>query len=337
MADSSTLSVVDEVVVERVAREMARRYGDGYNLDHLGAGERNRFLHEARLALTAAGMGQQGALPADWNVDSSLETWFPYTAEELKRLKEENAQLRAAQPAAAGVPVEWAERTLIPLLESVAGGSSCCMAAGDVLRELWRMLAAAPQPEARAAKCAKSIMARAIEISDANRMSGEPRNLSIVTLRMDDADTVLSELQPEPAGMDSLLGWANPIDIEKARRQRGKRKGSAIAVFVSAEQSDTYLVPLYASGQPKEEAEPIDGSGMTHGAWLAAQPDPTTVVPARPLAIAQGLINHAPDAGGEAATIMLLAAAAIKAMAADEIQKNPGFIVHMPSGTVTKA
>lgn len=33
-------------------------------------------------------------LPANWHEDSSLETWFPITAEELKRLKDE----RAAQP-----------------------------------------------------------------------------------------------------------------------------------------------------------------------------------------------------------------------------------------------
>lgn len=33
-------------------------------------------------------------LPANWHEDSSLETWFPITAEELKRLKDE----RASQP-----------------------------------------------------------------------------------------------------------------------------------------------------------------------------------------------------------------------------------------------
>lgn len=33
-------------------------------------------------------------LPADWFEDSSLETWFPLTAEELKRVKEENVNLK---------------------------------------------------------------------------------------------------------------------------------------------------------------------------------------------------------------------------------------------------
>lgn len=39
-------------------------------------------------------------LPANWHEDSSLETWFPITAEELKRLKDE----RASQPPAAIPP-----------------------------------------------------------------------------------------------------------------------------------------------------------------------------------------------------------------------------------------
>ena len=32
-------------------------------------------------------------LPADWHQDSSLDRWFPLTAEELERLKRENARL----------------------------------------------------------------------------------------------------------------------------------------------------------------------------------------------------------------------------------------------------
>ena len=38
--------------------------------------------------------------PADWNVDSSLETWFPYTAERLKALEAENEKLKAQQASA---------------------------------------------------------------------------------------------------------------------------------------------------------------------------------------------------------------------------------------------
>lgn len=35
------------------------------------------------------------SLPADWNTDSSLETWFPYSAEEIERLRSDVAKLRA--------------------------------------------------------------------------------------------------------------------------------------------------------------------------------------------------------------------------------------------------
>ena len=34
-------------------------------------------------------------LPADWHQDSSLETWFPLLAEEIKRLESERNALRA--------------------------------------------------------------------------------------------------------------------------------------------------------------------------------------------------------------------------------------------------
>lgn len=49
--------------------------------------------------------------PADWNVDSSLETWFPYTAERLKALEAENEKLKAQQtsaPAPADLPADLA-------------------------------------------------------------------------------------------------------------------------------------------------------------------------------------------------------------------------------------
>jgi hypothetical protein len=38
-------------------------------------------------------MDRAGNLPANWKEDSSLETWFPLTAEELERTKSENAEL----------------------------------------------------------------------------------------------------------------------------------------------------------------------------------------------------------------------------------------------------
>lgn len=36
------------------------------------------------------------SLPADWSKDSSLETWFPFTAEELSSLKRKNHILMEA-------------------------------------------------------------------------------------------------------------------------------------------------------------------------------------------------------------------------------------------------
>jgi len=42
-------------------------------------------------------------LPADWEVDSSLETWFPFSAEELARLRSELAQAESK----IYVPGEW--------------------------------------------------------------------------------------------------------------------------------------------------------------------------------------------------------------------------------------
>ena len=50
----------------------------------------------------------RGAVPANWNEDSSLETWFPYTAEPLKALEAENEKLRATGRADA-VPAWFGE------------------------------------------------------------------------------------------------------------------------------------------------------------------------------------------------------------------------------------
>jgi len=38
--------------------------------------------------------GKIDSLPADWQKDSSLETWFPLTAEELRRVKDDYARLQ---------------------------------------------------------------------------------------------------------------------------------------------------------------------------------------------------------------------------------------------------
>ena len=51
---------------------------------------------------------------------------------------------------------------------------------------------------------ALAIMRRAIEISDAHRLDGETRSLSIVTLRMDDAESVLSKLVEAAGRADAV-------------------------------------------------------------------------------------------------------------------------------------
>ena len=53
-----------------------------------------------------------------------------------------------------------------------------------------------------------------------------------------------------------LLGWARPAEIEKIKRQRSKREGSAIAVFVHAEKNETYSAPVYAPHTNQEGAAP---------------------------------------------------------------------------------
>src|SRR5690606_9397861 len=56
-----------------------------------------RALLEERDQLAAALAAAQqriACLPADWREDSSLETWFPITAEEIESLRTENARLR---------------------------------------------------------------------------------------------------------------------------------------------------------------------------------------------------------------------------------------------------
>lgn len=53
-------------------------------------------LADAKIALDAQA-AQLAAYPADWRSDSSLETWFPLTAEQLKAQAAEIARLKAAQ------------------------------------------------------------------------------------------------------------------------------------------------------------------------------------------------------------------------------------------------
>ena len=56
-------------------------------------------LAELRSKLSAM-ESELSSLPAKWSEDSSLETWFPYTKEELDHLRNENQNLRAYKESA---------------------------------------------------------------------------------------------------------------------------------------------------------------------------------------------------------------------------------------------
>lgn len=65
-------------------------------------------------------------LPVDWHQDSSLERWFPLTAEELEGLKRENARLTRLT---AAIPV------LVGLIERCALECAECEGTGRHLKE----------------------------------------------------------------------------------------------------------------------------------------------------------------------------------------------------------
>lgn len=65
-------------------------------------------------------------LPADWHQDGSLERWFPLTAEELARLKRENARLTRLTTA---IPI------LVRLIERCASECAECEGTGQHLKE----------------------------------------------------------------------------------------------------------------------------------------------------------------------------------------------------------
>lgn len=46
-----------------------------------------RIAAESKLAEQASRVDEDAAIGRRWREDSSLETWFPYTAEELKTLR----------------------------------------------------------------------------------------------------------------------------------------------------------------------------------------------------------------------------------------------------------
>lgn len=67
--------------IETARASLLKIWPDGANCQHSHA-------REAFAALDAA-QEQVAALPADWSTDSSLETWFPFSAQELVNLREE--------------------------------------------------------------------------------------------------------------------------------------------------------------------------------------------------------------------------------------------------------
>ena len=67
------------------------------------------------------------------------------------------------------------------------------------------------------------------------------------------ADRIESAL----ASAEPVLGWANPRDVEKVRRPRSKRDGSALAVFIHGEQSEDYSIPIYTHAKPAAKVEAL--------------------------------------------------------------------------------
>lgn len=68
--------------------------GDGWVRGYKPEYTRRAIEEYARSAVLDDRERQQQKLPANWNHDSSLETWFPLTAETLRKLRAENAELR---------------------------------------------------------------------------------------------------------------------------------------------------------------------------------------------------------------------------------------------------
>ena len=97
--------------------------------------ERLREDHEAELAALRADaeIGQR------WKRDNSLETWFPYTAEELTRLR---AELVAARARADAAVAEAAEHKMFR--EESARRLAQCRVDRDRLRAAGRALLACP-------------------------------------------------------------------------------------------------------------------------------------------------------------------------------------------------
>ena len=103
--------------IETARAALLKIWPDGVNCQHAHA-------HDAFAALDAA-QEQVAALPADWRTDSSLETWFPRTAEELTRLR---AQIVAATSLL---------REVVPILNRSQGCAQfvAVMASSDRTRE----------------------------------------------------------------------------------------------------------------------------------------------------------------------------------------------------------
>jgi hypothetical protein len=134
-----------------VSDEMVDAYVSAVNA-HLGAmtnaewehDRRNKHEHlkrVARIGLTAALTEYIKSLPADWHADSSLETWFPLTSEELTRLRQENQTLRfprASKPMLAQAGGAVSERQLSPQDDAMGAWLSAALSDSSVCDEMKR-------------------------------------------------------------------------------------------------------------------------------------------------------------------------------------------------------
>jgi|GEM_PF-3018392 len=72
--------------LERLARE--------YQKDERSWHARKLFISASNPAAILGLIEQLSAYPADWRKDSSLETWFPFTAEQIRKQEAEISRLR---------------------------------------------------------------------------------------------------------------------------------------------------------------------------------------------------------------------------------------------------
>lgn len=114
MTDEEVMALVKEAKSDTPRSDAARI--DNADLSDEGYGPSNvvpvEFARELERELNEAN-AKLSRLPADWFEDSSLETWFPFTAKELAELRKDKARL------------DWLETKIVQVNEEVPNGLRC--------------------------------------------------------------------------------------------------------------------------------------------------------------------------------------------------------------------